>query len=136
MTEVREPAKSFKDLVVWQKAHQLVLGVYKATKDFPKEEIFALTSQFRRSAVSVAANIAEGFKKKSPADKLRFLNISQGSLSETEYYLLLSQDLSYNKMELLMDQASEVGKLLESYMKAISRNRLLNSKSEILNSRS
>ena len=122
MSEVREPAKSFKDLVVWQKAHQLVLGVYKATKDFPKEEIFALTSQFRRSAVSVAANIAEGFKKKSPADKLRFLNISQGSLSETEYYLLLSQDLSYNKMELLMDQASEVGKLLESYMKAISKN--------------
>ena len=61
MSEVREPAKSFEDLVVWQKAHQLVLGVYKATKDFPKEEIFALTSQFRRSAVSVAANIAEGF---------------------------------------------------------------------------
>ena len=92
MSEVREPAKSFKDLVVWQKAHQLVLGMYKAIKDFPKEEIFALTSQFRRSAVSVAANIAEGFKKKSPADKLRFLNISQGSLSETEYYLLLAQD--------------------------------------------
>ena len=122
MSEVREPAKSFEDLVVWQKAHQLVLGVYKATKDFPKEEIFALTSQFRRSAASVAANIAEGFKKKGTADKLRFFNISQGSLSETEYYLLLAQDLNYNKTELLMDQASEVGKLLESYMKAISKN--------------
>ena len=129
MTEVREPAKSFKDLVVWQKAHQLVLGVYKATKDFPKEEIFALTSQFRRFAVSVAANIAEGFKKKGTADKLRFLNISQGSLSETEYYLLLTQDLNYHKVDLLMDQASEVGKLLESYMKAIGKNRLLNSNS-------
>ena len=122
MSEVREPAKSFEDLVVWQKAHQLVLGVYKATKDFPKEEIFALTLQFRRSAASVAANIAEGFKKKGTADKLRFFNISQGSLSETEYYLLLAQDLNYNKTELLMDQASEVGKLLESYMKAISKN--------------
>ncbi len=115
----REPAKSFKDLVVWQKAHLLVLGVYNVTKGFPKEELFALTSQLRRSAVSVAANIAEGFKKKSSADKLRFLNISQGSLSETEYYLLLAQDLKYSKMDQLMDQACEVGKILETYIKAI-----------------
>jgi four helix bundle protein len=79
------PAKSFRDLVVWQKAHQLVLAVYKVTKTFPKEEVYCLTSQFRRSATSIAANIAEGFKKKGNADKVRFLNIAQGSLSETEY---------------------------------------------------
>ena len=129
MSEVkREPAKSFKDLVVWQKAHQLVTGVYAATRQFPKEEVFGLTSQFRRSAVSVAANIAEAFRKKSPQDKIRILNISQGSLSETEYYIILAQDLKYMGVERLSDQANEVGKLLESYMQAIGKNKILNPK--------
>ncbi len=119
--EIREPAKSFRDLVVWQKAHQLVLAVYQKTKNFPREEIYGLTSQFRRSTVSIAANIAEGFKKKSPADKVRMLNIAQGSLSETEYYLMLAQDLEYADMNVLMRQADEVGKILEAYMNAIKR---------------
>ena len=117
--EGRKSAKSFRDLVVWQKAHQLVLAIYSTTKRFPKEEKFGLTSQIRRSTISVAANIAEAFKKKSSLDKLRFLNISQGSLSETEYYLILSQDLEYGKMNELMDKADEVGRILEAYMNAI-----------------
>ncbi len=119
--EIRKPAKSFRDLVVWQKAHQLVLAVYQKTKSFPREEIYGLTSQFRRSTVSIAANIAEGFKKKSAADKVRMLNIAQGSLSETEYYLMLAQDLEYADMNGLMRQADEVGKILEAYMNAIKK---------------
>jgi len=117
--EKRKPARSFRDLIVWQKAHQLVLAVYTNTKGFPKEEVYGLTSQIRRSASSVAANIAEGFKKKGNADKLRFYNISQGSLSETEYHLILADDLHYGEMTQLKIQAEEVSKLLESYMDAI-----------------
>jgi len=117
--ENRKPSKSFRDLIVWQRAHALVLSIYKLTKHFPKDERFGLTSQIRRSSVSVAANIAEGFKKKSSADKLRILNISQGSLSETEYYLLLTQDLEYSNTKELMVHADEVGKILEAYMNAI-----------------
>src|SRR6188768_1398914 len=108
--ENRKASKSFRDLVVWQKAHQLVLAVYKLTKNFPKDERFGLISQIRRSSVSVAANIAEGFKKKGTADKLRIMNISQGSLSETEYYLLLAKDLDYGDTDELMRQADEVGR--------------------------
>ncbi len=116
--EKREPAKSFRDLVVWQKAHQLALGVYRMAKSFPKEELYGSTSQVKRSSVSVAANIAEGFKKKGKADKLRFFNIAQGSLSETEYYLILAKDLEYCNTDLLIESAVEVGRLLESYMSA------------------
>ncbi|MFM8833576.1 MAG: four helix bundle protein, partial [Cytophagales bacterium] len=93
--EKRETAKSFKELIVWQKAHQLVLNVYQATKAFPKEEMYGLSSQIKRSSVSIAANIADGFKKKRIADKLKFMNTAQGSLSETEYHLLLANDLEY-----------------------------------------
>lgn len=117
--ESRVPAKSFKDLVVWQKAHQLVLPVYKETISFPREELYGLTSQFRRSSVSVAANIAEGFKKRGKADKARFLNIAEGSLSETEYYVLLSGELGYSKMHELNEIAKETGKLLDAYRKTI-----------------
>jgi four helix bundle protein len=113
------PAKSFKDLIVWQKAHQLVLAVYQLSQNFPKDELYGLTSQLRRSASSVAANIAEAFKKKSKLDKLRILNIAQGSLSETEYHLLLSGDLEYGEVNKLQSNAEEVSKLLEAYMNAI-----------------
>lgn len=115
----RIPAKSFKDLIVWQKAHRLVLSVYKITKSYPKEEIYGLTSQMRRSSVSVAANIAEAFKKRSNLDKARILNIAQGSLSETEYYIILSKDLDYDEMNNFNEMADEVSRLLESYIKAI-----------------
>jgi four helix bundle protein len=115
----RAPAKSFKDLIVWQKSHQLVLAIYQLTQSFPREEVYGLVSQMRRSSSSVAANIAEAFKKKSGLDKLRILNIAQGSLSETEYHLLLAGDLKYAKVDELQNNANEVSKLLEAYMKAI-----------------
>ncbi len=115
----RKPAKSFEDLIVWQKAHQFVLEVYKLTEKFPKTEIYGLTSQFRRAAISIPANTAEGFKKKGNADKARFLNIAQGSLEECRYYLILSKDLGYCDSTRLNEKVSEVSKLLQAYMSSI-----------------
>ena len=80
-----KPAQNFQDLIVWQKAHQLVLSVYRLTNLFPKKEIFGLTSQLKRAAVSVPANIAEGFKRRRKLDKARFMNIAQASLEECRY---------------------------------------------------
>ena len=117
--EKRLPARNFQDLVVWQKAHGLVLDIYRLSRRFPREETYGLTSQLRRSAVSIPANIAEGFKKKGRNDKLRFLNIAQGSLEETRYYLILAGDLEYAATELLMQQIEEVSRILEAYMKSI-----------------
>ena len=120
--QMLETTKNFTELIAWQKAHELVLDVYKITKTFPVEERFALCSQFQRAAVSIPANIAEGYKKLSKADKLRFLNISQGSLEECRYYILLSFDLSYidteifNNLNLKLENAS---RFLNSYIKGI-----------------
>lgn len=86
---------SFEELLVWQKAHAFVLKVYETSSRFPKEEMFCLTSQFRRASVSIAANIAEGYRKTGIKDKLRFYNISEGSLDECRYYIILSRDLGY-----------------------------------------
>ena len=110
----RPPAKSFQDLIVWQKAHWFVLEIYKLSRGFPREEIYGLTSQFRRAAVSIPANIAEGFKKKGHHDKARFLNIAHGSLEECRYYLILTRDLGYGDPKQLMQQLEEVSKLLTS----------------------
>lgn len=115
----RKPAKRFQDLIVWQKAHQFVLMVYKHSNKFPKNEIYGLTSQFRRAAISIAANIAEGFKKKGKADKVRFLNISQGSLEECRYYLILAEDLGYGSNQNLKLHLESVSKLLHAYSKSI-----------------
>ncbi len=117
----REPARNFQDLVVWQKAHQLVLGVYRYSDGFPSKENYCLLPQLRRAAISVPANIAEGFKKKSRLDKLRFFNIAQGSLEEVRYYLLLAKDLGYGDSSALADDLDIVGKLLEGYMSSIKR---------------
>ncbi len=116
---MRKPAKTFKDLIVWQKAHEFVLDVYDYTKDFPKSELYGLTSQFRRAAISIAANIAEGFKKRGKKDKARFLNISQGSLEECRYYIILSQDLGYENQSELDKKLQDVSKLIDAYSKAI-----------------
>ena len=117
----RPPARNFQDLVVWQKAHEFVLSVYRYTKIFPRDESFALTAQFRRAAVSIPANIAEGFKKRGSLDKARFMNIAQGSLEECRYYLILTNDLGYGDGSELLQQLDVVGKLLASYAEAISR---------------
>jgi four helix bundle protein len=112
-------SKSFKELIVWQKAHQFVLAVYKLTKSFPREELFGLTSQFRRAAVSIPANISEGYRKRGKADKVKFLNISEGSLEECKYYLLLTDDLEYAKTNKENELAEEVSKLLNAYSNKI-----------------
>jgi four helix bundle protein len=105
--------------VVWQKAHQFVLAVYAFTSIFPKSETYGLSLQMRKAAVSIPANIAEGFRRRGKADKIRFLNISEGSLEESRYYLILSEDLGYGKTEMLMNSLEEVSCLLNSYSKAI-----------------
>ena len=117
--EKRSRAEKFQDLIVWQKAHEFVLGVYKYSEKFPRDEVYCLTSQLRRASISIAANIAEGFKKKGTKDKLRYYNISQGSLAEVEYYLILSKDLEYGDTSKLDRLILEVSKLLTSYSKAI-----------------
>ena len=116
---------AFENIVAWQKAHQFTCLVYRITKCFPEDERYGLTSQFRRAAVSIGANIAEGYKKLSKADKLRFLNISEGSLAECQNYILLSKDLKYLSNDnyiLLHDYAMEVGRLLTAYCKGIINN--------------
>lgn len=123
----RYPAKSFEDLVVWQKAHHFVLGVYKYTTGFPKEEMYGLTSQFRRAAVSIAANIAEGFKKRGEKDKVRLMNVSQGSIEECRYYLILARGLNYGDNHELNMKLDEVSKLLGGYTSTILNSIKLNS---------
>ena len=118
-----EKSKHFRELIVWQKAHQLVLTVYNLTKNFPKEELFGLTSQLRRSAVSVPANIAEGYRKRTIPDKSKFLNIAQGSLDETHYYLILAQDLGYVKTDVLQNNLEDVARLLTAYYNAVEAKR-------------
>jgi four helix bundle protein len=113
------PAKSFQDLIVWQRAHQFVLSIYRFTETFPKTETYGLTSQLRKAAISIAANIAEGFKKKTKADKARFMNIAQGSLEECRYYLILVKDLGYGDSPGLTSLLEEVSKLLEVYSSSI-----------------
>ena len=114
-----EKSKSFEDVLLWQKAHKFVLSIYKMTADFPKSEIYGLTSQIRRAAVSIPANFAEGFQKKSNSEKLRYYNIAQGSINETKYYLILILDLNYFDTKILIEELKEIGKMLSSYMNAI-----------------
>jgi four helix bundle protein len=115
-------AKSFKELLVWQKAHQFVLLVYPITAAFPASEIYCLSTQMRRAAISVAANIAEGFKKRGISDKTRFFNIAQGSLEECRYYLILTQDLGYAETGKIEKLLEEVSKLLVAYARAVEAN--------------
>lgn len=124
------PATTFEDLIVWQKAHLFVINVYKITNLSPKLENYCLTSQFRRAAVSIAANIAEGFRKRSKPEKIHFLNIAQGSAEECRYYLILSKDLGYCETVESNLLLQEVCKLLQAYYLAIlkSEDRILKNK--------
>jgi four helix bundle protein len=117
--ETRAKSKSFQDLIVWKKSHEFVLATYSFTQLFPREELYGLTSQLRRAAVSVPANIAEGFKKKSKPDKARFFNIAQGSVEECKYYLILAQDLGYGDSTKLSAQLQAVSRLLEAYQSSM-----------------
>ncbi|HTC89668.1 MAG TPA: four helix bundle protein, partial [Bryobacteraceae bacterium] len=115
----RAPAQTFRDLVTWQLAHRFVVCVYQMTASFPKSETFGLSSQLRRAAVSVAANIAEGFKRRGKGDKARFLNMAQASLEECRYYLILTQDLQYGETDAPMALLEEASKCLEGYIQRI-----------------
>lgn len=111
--------KSFEDVDIWQKAHDFVLGVYRLTDEFPKHELFCLTSQLRRAAISIPANFAEGFRKTSKRDKVRFYGISIGSLEECRYYLRLAKDLGYSDTADLREKLEEVSRMLTRYAAAI-----------------
>jgi four helix bundle protein len=111
--------KSFRDLLVWRKAHEFVLAVYRYTSGFPRQETYGLALQMRRAAVSVPANIAEGFTRRGKTEKARFMNIAEGSLEESRYYLILARDLGYGKTSALMTALEEVSRLLNAYARAI-----------------
>jgi len=119
---------SFKDVIAWQKAHAFVLETYRITRKFPDFERFGLCSQFQRAAVSVPANIAEGLKKYSRHDKIRFLNISQGSLEECRYYVILSHDLKYiddTEFQYITNMVENVSYFLNNYINAILNNKCM-----------
>src|SRR5213594_900902 len=119
MPEPRVAARTFRDLLVWQKAHQFVLGVYSFTAAFPKQETYGLSLQMRRAAVSIPANIAEGFRRRGKADKARFMNLAEGSVEECRYYLILAKDLGYGDTERITTSLEEVSRLLSAYAAAI-----------------
>jgi len=114
----------FTDLRVWQRSHALTLEIYKFTATFPTDERFGLISQFRRAAVSVPTNIAEGSKRQSNPDYARFLNIAEGSLAETEYLLLLSRDLGYLRSQACeqpLAQIADVARMLHAQRTKVER---------------
>jgi four helix bundle protein len=114
--------RSFTELDAWKEAHKLVLMVYEVTKAFPRDERFGLISQMRRAAVSIPANIAEGFKRRGIRDKVHFYNVSEGSLEELKYFLILSGDLGYvSSNGDLMEQARSVGRLLNGLVASTKR---------------
>jgi four helix bundle protein len=115
-------AKRYEDLIVWQKSFALVKNIYSLTEKFPNEEKYSMTNQVRRSCVSIPANIAEGFGRYHPKEKIRFYNISIASLNETENYLKLAQDLKISDTNALQKECVEIRKMLCSYIKAIRSN--------------
>ena len=120
--------QNFTEVIAWQKAHAFVLATYKACATFPDYERFGLCSQFQRAAVSIAANIAEGYRRTGLQEKLRFLNIAQGSLEECRYYILLSHDLNYIDEEtynLLNESIEDSSRLLNSYYRGLKEGNVL-----------
>ena len=119
MPSARPAARSFRELLLWRKAHEFVLAVYALTAGFPKQETYGLALQMRRAPVSVPANIAEGFRRRGKAEKARYMNIAEGSLEESRYYLILAQDLGYGDTDKLNSALEEVSRLLSAYSTAI-----------------
>lgn len=118
--------KNFRELKVWEKAHELTLAVYKATVAFPKEELYGLTSQIRRSSSSIPANIAEGCGRRSDAEFARFLQISMDSASELEYHLLLARDLSFLHQATYEDlnrEVIEIKRMLATFIQKLKADR-------------
>lgn len=115
----RQPARTFRDLAVWRKAHEFVLAVYTFTSAFPRQETYGLALQMRRAAVSIPANIAEGFRRRGKADKARFMNVAEGSVEECKYFLILAGDLGYGNTSALAALLDEVSRMLNAYTSAI-----------------
>jgi four helix bundle protein len=118
--------KDFRELKVWQKAHRLTLAIYKVTKTFPKEELYGLTTQMRRSSASVAANIAEGCGRRTDGELCQFLVIALGSATELEYHLLLSRDLNLldaSDYESLLGDLIEIKKMLNAFIQKLTADR-------------
>lgn len=112
-------SQSFRDVIVWQKAHAFTLAIYRAIESFPKHELFALTSQLRRSAASIPANFVEGFRKRTAPDKTKFYNIAQSSADECLYHLILAHDLKYSDTTGLQSSVEEVSRLLQGYVNGL-----------------
>jgi four helix bundle protein len=114
--------KKFQDLVIWERSHQLTLHIYNLTRTFPKEELYGLTSQIRRSSSSIPTNIDEGCGRNSELDFNRFLAIAMGSASELEYQLILSRDLKYcseEDFEVLASELKEIKKMINSFSQKV-----------------
>ncbi len=114
--------KSYRELLIWQKSIQVVTNIYKLTRDFPKEELFGITSKMRRCAISIPSNIAEGFGRNSQGDFKRFLNISLGSIYELQTQIEISQNLEYLNTEnykYLMESCVELEKMMNSLVSKI-----------------
>ncbi len=117
MTMERRPrSRRFRDVEVWKRAHAWVLAVYRFTEDWPRQELYALTSQLRRAAFSVPMNFAEGFRRRTNKDKAHYYNNSQTSLDEAEYCLILGRDLGYGNAAALLDEAEEIARMLDAYI--------------------
>jgi four helix bundle protein len=117
------PMKSYKDLIVWQKSMVMAKEAYEATRHFSKDEIYGLTSQMRRSAVSIPSNIAEGWGRQSKGDYIHFLKVAQGSAAEFETQLILSSEIGYMAKETLdplLNKLGEIQKMLNSLIRSLS----------------
>lgn len=113
--------KTFRELLVWQKSHEMVILVYRISAEYPKHELFGLISQTRRAVVSVPANIVEGFRRRSLRDSLNFYNTADASLEELKYHLLLAKDLNYinqDKYQIVINKCEEVGRLLTRWIQS------------------
>ena len=116
--------KHYQELIAWQKAMDLVEFAYKTTSHFPKEELYGLTSQIRRAAVSIPSNIAEGLGRNTTRDFLHFLSVSQGSLREVETQVLIAHRLAYIKKQMesdLLDMTAEVGRLISGLCNSLNK---------------
>ena len=119
------PLKSYKELIVWQKAYQLTLMIYKETEKFPRSEVFGISSQLRRASVSIVSNIAEGYQRQHGGEYIQFLSIAFGSCAEVETQLLLCKDLNYlseSNSVILTNLLTEVGKMLYALITKIKEN--------------
>jgi four helix bundle protein len=114
-------SQSFRDVIVWQRAHAFTPAVYRCTESFPKHELFALTSHLRRAAASIPSNFVEGFRKRTGPDKLRYYNTAQASADECLYQLILAHDLNYANTTELQTELEEASKLLQGYIRGLQR---------------